>query len=116
MKYCVKCGKQIDDEAVICIHCGRMIGNLAFETQPATVATGVKSATGLQTAAKIFMILSTVLTSIFTFGIALAWCLPMTLSYCKRTENNLPVSTGFKVCTLLFVNTIAGILMLCDNR
>ena len=22
MKYCSKCGKQIEDEAVICIHCG----------------------------------------------------------------------------------------------
>ena len=26
-----------------------------------------------------------------------------------------PVSVGFKVCTLLFVSLIAGILMLCDS-
>ena len=31
-------------------------------------------------------------------------------------EENRPVSTGFKVCTLIFVNIIAGILMLCDDK
>ena len=28
MKFCTKCGKQIHDEAVICIHCGNTIGNI----------------------------------------------------------------------------------------
>ncbi len=25
MKYCSKCGQQIEDEAVVCIHCGRAV-------------------------------------------------------------------------------------------
>lgn len=67
----------------------------------------------METAIKVFMILSTVVAGIATLGIALLWCIPMTVHYCKNTYF---VGTGFKICTLLFVNTIAGILMLCDNQ
>ena len=63
--------------------------------------------------AKIFMIISTVVLGFYL--IPLAWCIPMTISYFKKVQNNEPVSTGFKVCSLLFVNTVAGILMLCDK-
>ena len=28
MKFCTKCGKEIHDEAVICIHCGTTIGTI----------------------------------------------------------------------------------------
>ena len=68
---------------------------------------------GLSTAAKIFMIIATVVQGIYI--LPLAWCLPMTLSYCKKVKNNQPIGIGFKICSLLFVNTIAGILMLCDK-
>ena len=68
---------------------------------------------GLATVAKILMIVSTVVTGLYL--IPLAWCIPMTISYSNKLKNGLPVSTGFKICTLLFVNTIAGILMLCDK-
>jgi len=27
MKYCSKCGKEIEDDAVICIHCGRAVND-----------------------------------------------------------------------------------------
>ena len=73
----------------------------------------VQQPSGLSTAAKIFMIISTVVMGLYI--IPLAWCLPMTISYFNKIKNRQPVSTGFKVCTLLFVNTIAGILMLCDK-
>lgn len=69
---------------------------------------------GLAMAAKILMIISTVIMGIYI--IPLAWCLPMTISYCKKLKTGQPVGIGFKICTLLFVNTISGILMLCDNK
>ena len=47
--------------------------------------------------------------------IPLIWGIPMTVHYFKATKNKKPVGVGFKVCTLLFVNLVAGILMLCDN-
>ena len=62
----------------------------------------------------VFMIIGTVFMG-FSI-IPLAWCLPMTIIYNRKIKNGEVVGTGFKVCSLLFVNTIAGILMLCDNN
>lgn len=51
------------------------------------------------------------------FLISLVWKIPMTVRYCKSIDKSgLPVGTGFKICSLLFVSMIAGILMLCDNE
>ena len=102
MKYCSKCGGQIADEAVICVNCGCVVENK-------TVAKN----SGLKTAAKVFMILGTIIMGIYI--IPLAWCLPMTISYCRKVKKGEPVSTGFKVCSLLFVSLLGGIFMLCDN-
>ena len=70
---------------------------------------------GLATVAKIFMIIGTVASALSLFLIPLAWCIPMTMAYWKKLKTGEPISVGFKICTLLFVNTIAGILMLCDK-
>ena len=49
--------------------------------------------------------------------IYLVWKIPMTVRYCRSTDKSgLSVGTGFKICSLLFVSMIAGILMLCDNE
>ncbi len=132
MKYCSKCGAQLPDDAIFCSTCGH-----ATEPQPNQQTQNpdqtplwaqqpnqtplwaqppMRTAnSGLVTAAKVLMILGTIIMALYTFGIALAWCLPMTISYFRRTQDGRPISTGFKVCTLLFVSMIAGILMLCDN-
>ena len=44
----------------------------------------------------------------------LIWITLMIKHYIKATKNQHPVSIAFKVCTLFFVNLVAGILMLCD--
>ncbi|MBR6050061.1 MAG: zinc-ribbon domain-containing protein [Clostridia bacterium] len=110
MKYCTHCGNQLDDAAVICPKCGCAVDG----QKTAEVANGEKKFTGLQLAAFILMIISTV--SIGWMLIPLAWCIPMTISYYNSIKNGRPVSLGLKVCTLLFVNLISGILMLCDNE
>ena len=96
------------DEAVVCTGCGCMVG-----TEAAAEAAPVKKESVLKTVAKVFMILSTVLYG-FTL-LPLAWMLPMTITYCKKVKNNQPISMGFKVCILIFVNLISGVLLLCDN-
>ena len=48
--------------------------------------------------------------------IPLAWILPMTISVSKKLKNNQPIGVGFKVCTLLFVSMISGILLLCRTE
>ncbi|MBQ3094463.1 MAG: zinc ribbon domain-containing protein [Selenomonadales bacterium] len=37
MKYCSNCGKEIDDKAVVCIHCGVAVET---KTEPATSDSG----------------------------------------------------------------------------
>lgn len=105
MKYCNHCGTQIVDEAVTCPNCG-----CAVTSTPAPVESDTSM---LQTIAKIFMILGCI--SVGWMLIPLCWTIPMTVHYWKAVENKTSVSTGFKVCSLLFVSLIAGILMLCDH-
>ncbi len=104
MKYCTKCGHELVDEAVFCVGCGCAVE--AVEKAPADIS-------GMKKASKVLMILGTVVSGLYI--IPLAWCIPMTVAYNKKLKNGEPISTGFKVCSLLFVSLIAGILMFCDN-
>lgn len=101
MKFCEKCGVELVEGAVVCTNCGCAVACAGKES-------------GMVTAAKILMILGTIFQGIYI--IPLAWCIPMTVSYFKKVKNGIPVSTGFKVCSLLFVSLVGGILMLCDKE
>ena len=46
----------------------------------------------------------------------LFWCIPMTVVLSRKMKSNQPVGVGFKVCTLIFVNLISGILLLCRKE
>lgn len=48
--------------------------------------------------------------------ISLAWCIPLTVIVFKRTKIGAPISTAMKVCILIFVNIIPGILLLCRKE
>lgn len=111
MKYCSKCGTQLVDEAIVCTGCGCAVESAPISAP--TVAVETKNNSGLATAAKVFMVLGTVIMGIYI--LPLAWCIPMTVSYFKKVNNNQPISTGFKVCSLLFVSLLGGIFMLCDK-
>lgn len=108
MKFCVKCGSEIMEESVICPKCGCMVdGKLQNKSNG--------SSSGLQTAVKVFMILGCISMAWF-FLIPLAWCIPMTVHYFNCIRDGKEISVGFKVCSLLFVSLIGGILMLCDKN
>lgn len=139
MKFCRHCGKELIDEAIFCPECGKSVDEFApkeekndapviasavADNSPAYTAmpnleaqksNEPKQISGLKKAAKALMIVGTIIMSLCCYIIPLAWCLPMTLSYCKKIKNGEPISTKFKVCSLLFVSTVAGILMLCDH-
>ena len=83
---------------------------------------------GLKTAAKVFMIISCAMCGLlflaniylgiiraFSYLLPLCWQIPMTIVYFEKIKNGERVGTGFKVCSLIFVSIVAGILMLCDN-
>ena len=110
MKYCKNCGAQLEDEAVICPGCG-----CATDAAPAAAVAAPAEPSTLQTIAKVFMILGCI-AGAFCFLIPLAWMIPMTIHYSNAIKENRPVGIGFKICAFLFVNMIAGILMLCDTK
>lgn len=67
----------------------------------------------MKLAAFIFCLLGTI-----TMGwmlIPLIWCIPLTIKAYKVYKGEASMSTGAKVCTLLFVSLIGGILLLCDK-
>ena len=104
MKYCSNCGEQIYDNAVICPKCGCATGYVPQNAE----TTNNKST--LRTVTLVFMILGCIAYAMFL--IPLLWTVPMTMKYNRSIKEGTEVSTGFKICTLLFVNMIAGILML----
>lgn len=107
MKYCTKCGAEIMDDAVICPHCG------CLQEEPKQTQSSSNSNT-LKMVAFVLMIVSTVSCGLLL--IPLIWCIPMIIKVKRSMDTGEPLSTGFKVCTLLFVNLIAGVLLLCDNN
>jgi len=110
MKYCIKCGKEISERDIYCPHCGARQVSLE-ETEEAIY--GPNPNQGLRTAAYVFMLIATILTGFLL--IPLFWTIPMTVHYYHSIDRDEQVSTAFKVCSLLFVSIIGGILMLCDT-
>ena len=104
MKYCKNCGTELIENAAFCTNCGRPVGTASVQTENSS----------LKTLANVFMIVGCVFSAL-VFLISLCWTIPMTIAYRDSVKNNQPVSTSFKVCTLIFVSLIAGIIMLCDN-
>ena len=75
----------------------------------------VKGRSTLQKVTLVLLILTTIGWGFFF--IPLAWNIPLTVSYAKKTKNGEPISTGRKVCTLLLQwNLVAFILMLLDKN
>lgn len=106
MKYCVHCGAEVFEEAIVCVKCGR---SLEAQNAPAVVAPQTDDT--LVTVIKVFLILGCVAQGWCI--LPLAWCLPITISIFHSLRDNKPIGTGMKVCSLLFVNMIAGICLLC---
>ena len=145
MKYCVKCGSQLEDEAVICPHCGCVADPMKFYNHVQNQKPKEKSYT-LRKIALIFnwvtvgllafigvIYLFIFITAMLADGVTsdllgafifsivimfapIAWMLPMTINLQKCYKNKSDISTAFKVCNLIFVNQIAGILLLCEEN
>lgn len=107
MKFCTHCGKEVLDEAELCVGCGCRIK----KDVPAVVPQEKDDT--MSVVVKIFMIMGCIAQGWLL--IPLAWCIPMTVSVFKSLNEGRPIGTGMKVCVLLFVNLIAGVCLLCMN-
>ena len=107
MKYCESCGNSMDDDAAFCPSCGK-----GARTQSTPQTQDTSDALGM--VAFVFMILACVYMGFALFP--LIWCIPMTVYAHNKLKSGEPIGIGFKVCTLLFVSLIAGILLLCRQE
>ena len=104
--FCRHCGKELKQDQRICMNCGCAVENNKNESK---VIEKNNNET-LYLVAKILMIISCVASAMYI--LPLCWMLPMTITFCNKVKNKEPISVGFIVCVLLFVNTISGILLL----
>lgn len=104
MKYCQNCGAEVNDNAVVCTSCGCAVSS-------ETKSNEKNGSDGLAVASKVFLILGCIAQGWLL--IPLAWCLPITISICGKMNRGETVGTGLKVCSLIFVSLVAGILLLC---
>lgn len=109
-KFCVHCGAEVNPQAVVCIHCGCSL--------PKTNVTSSNGNSDLKevfrTLIKVFMIIGVVVNAFAL--IPLIWCIPMYKKVNKYLEGTETLSVGYKVCVLLFVNFVAGVLLLVDEN
>ena len=70
--------------------------------------------TSLRTVAFVINIICMIIIAVNTFGIGLAWCIPMTI-YSYKIIKSPYKHTTFGVCCLLFLGIISGILILCSG-
>ena len=109
MKYCSHCGNELLDEAVICPSCGCKVAS--------TKTDGILEEDDkkvFRLIIKIFMILGCIASGWAI--IPLLWTIPLTTHVFKKLNNNEPIGIAVKVCSLLFVNIVAGIMLLCMNE
>ena len=136
--YCKNCGSVVDDGATFCSNCGAAVERDGNAAKSSCANGGEKGKlTGAQTVAVVFMILSIV--AVVCSGavyllmgldaeepiavvlgilslIPVAWMIPMTVNVSKSCKRGKPLSVGFKVVTLIFVNVISGIILLATNE
>ena len=110
MKYCEKCGAEVQDDAQFCPKCGYKFGTAIKQE---VVAKEHKRDDGIMTIALVFCIICTVAAGFAI--IPLCWMIPMTVSLNDKIKNKEPISVAFKVCTLLFLSVIGGILLLVGD-
>lgn len=121
MKYCQYCGEALDDAARFCVKCGRKTVELANKAgvwqQEAEQVSAPPSAlynSGPDSVSRVFMIVCCVLLSLMI--VPMSWCIPMTVILCKKLREHRVIGTGFKVCIMLFVSIVSGILLLCRDE
>lgn len=132
VNYFPNCGEELEEDMNFCPVCGEPTE--APEELSCTNDTAITAnrqpvkGVGVITA---FMIISCIIDALMIFvgismisaGISgtmfiggilpLLWKIPMTVHFYGYATNSKKLSTAFKVCTLIFVSGIAGIIMLC---
>jgi len=122
MKYCKKCGFEMEDDSAFCSYCGERDSESGenIKEEPESEQHSVKddenddTQNTIGTLIKVFSVLTTVLAGFYL--IALLWMVPMCRRAFKTVDQKKPFTTGFAVLSILFLSTVSGILMLFYRR
>lgn len=112
-KFCVHCGAEVNPHAVVCIHCGCSLTGVQY-TAKSTSDGSSEFEEIMRVLIKVFAIIGIVSQAFLI--IPLIWCIPMYKKINGYLKGEEDLTTGFKICVLLFVNLIAGILLLVDEK
>ena len=137
--FCSNCGKEIDNVASFCPYCGKAVGY--FAPRVGARQSGLKTAAEIFAVISCVRFAFSALYGIFflvaafiygeadpdfasnasivgglVMALPLCWAIPMTISLFRKAKSGEYISVGFKICVLIFLNIIAGILLLCDNE
>ena len=106
--YCPKCGCKMDEGNRNCPNCDYVQEN---KIQDISIEKN-QIWSSRQTTIKVLLIISCIICAFAI--IPLIWQIPMTCSYCDKIKRGEKVGYGFIICTILFCNTLGGILMFGD--
>ena len=142
-RYCTKCGAKVFQETVVCPHCGCPMGNANVgkgkeKNKGIDIAIKVFLILTISVFAVYALISLIVLMCFYINGyemindlpytykmahvtfisciLPLSWIMPISVIVMKKMKQNKTIGVGLKVCTLIFVNTIAGILLLARRN
>lgn len=126
--YCDKCGFKLLEDQNFCPKCGNRIkretysfvdkdafgedANDGYDDRDRDEGYRQTDSDVIVSITKVFLIITCVLCSFAI--IPLLWCIPMTVHYYKTIEQDERLSVSFKVCALIFMGIIPGVLMLID--
>ncbi len=111
MKYCKVCGHELSEDANFCPSCGYPAENSPYLSK---AEQEYKDSKGLELAIKIFLVIGCVILGFSILG--LLWGVPMTVYAFRQLKDHKHIGVAFKVCTLLFLSLVAGILLLFRNE
>ena len=115
-KFCSNCGTEMPESFPFCTNCGQSFNkDTNYYTNNNSKELKLSEVGAIRIITLILMILCTIANAFMYFFIPLLWCIPMIISYVKNIKEKKPISTSFKVCTILFLGIIPGILMFCDD-
>ena len=124
MKYCTKCGAQVEDDALYCPKCGHKFVieaeaepvNETKENQPETAKKPAKVGRRDEGMCQVGLVFCIVACVLWGFAlIPLIWMIPLTVSVYNSLKNKQPISLAMKVIVTIFVSLIGGILLLVGD-
>lgn len=127
MKHCAHCGNELEYSANICPKCGCLTSlrkNNALGLAAKIILMVEISGFCIEAGIYFFLLLFSrgnemilyCFIHLATALLPLAWLIPMTKTLDRKLNSNIPISTTFKVCTLIFCGVIPGILLLCRRE